>query len=152
MAFSFAPSSFTLWRVSLMASRFIQLQGVGQVSRAFTLSDKAVLHHAHDEQEAGGKEEVQEVTLVGRDEVWKRATGRAVRRETSTRGATVDGIHLSVQGQTLMKALIESLLGDQLNPGSGTYHQCERTPKSESGASIDEHSRQDAETHHRSVR
>ena len=77
---------------------------------------------------------------------------RRFARVLSTRGATVDGIHLSVQGQTLMKALIESLLGDQLNPGSGTYHQCERTPKSESGASIDEHSRQDAETHHRSVR
>ncbi len=43
----------------------------------------------------------------------------------TTRGSTVDGIHLSHQGQLQMKALVESLLRDRLKPGSGTYKQLE---------------------------
>jgi acyl-CoA thioesterase-1 len=43
----------------------------------------------------------------------------------TTRGATVDGIHLSHQGQVQMKALVASLLRDRLQPGTGTYEQLE---------------------------
>lgn len=40
----------------------------------------------------------------------------------STRGATVDGIHLSHDGQTLMMKLIRSLLSSGLRAGQGHYH------------------------------
>jgi acyl-CoA thioesterase-1 len=42
------------------------------------------------------------------------------------RGATVDGIHLSAQGQTQMMAMIQSLVGDLLQIGSGKYQRFDR--------------------------
>jgi acyl-CoA thioesterase-1 len=43
----------------------------------------------------------------------------------TSQGATVDGIHLSKQGQTHMKSLIELLLRSHLNRGLGTYEHLE---------------------------
>ncbi|WP_010583455.1 SGNH/GDSL hydrolase family protein [Schlesneria paludicola] len=44
----------------------------------------------------------------------------------TTKGSTVDGIHLSSAGQTLMKSRVESLLGSSLAAGSGNYYRLER--------------------------
>ena len=44
----------------------------------------------------------------------------------TSKGATVDGIHLSARGQTQMMELIRSLLGDRLRIGSGIYERLER--------------------------
>ena len=44
----------------------------------------------------------------------------------TSKGATVDGIHLSARGQTQMMQLIQSLLGNRLPMGSGTYQRLER--------------------------
>ena len=52
---------------------------------------------------------------------------RQFARILTTRGATVDGIHLSKNGQIQMKMLIESLLGNRLHSGEGTYERRERT-------------------------
>ena len=43
----------------------------------------------------------------------------------TTRGATVDGIHLSERGQSQMMELIQMLLGDRLRPGKGTFQRFE---------------------------
>lgn len=44
----------------------------------------------------------------------------------TTKGATVDGIHLSAIGQKLMKSRIENLMGSSLAAGQGNYHRLER--------------------------
>ena len=46
----------------------------------------------------------------------------------STQGATVDGIHLSNRGHTLMTELIQQLCGKQLAAGMGDYQKLERRP------------------------
>jgi len=44
----------------------------------------------------------------------------------TTSGATVDGIHLSIKGQTLMTALVQSLFGERLGSGMGQYRHFDR--------------------------
>ena len=44
----------------------------------------------------------------------------------TTRGSTVDGIHLSDQGQAQMTAMIQSLFSHQLKSGTGRYQRYER--------------------------
>lgn len=45
----------------------------------------------------------------------------------TTKGATVDGIHLSKPGQTQMADLIHGLFRSQLTSGTGTYQRLERS-------------------------
>ena len=51
----------------------------------------------------------------------------------TTSGATVDGIHLSANGQALMTELIRSLFAHQLSPGSGHYERLELNPSTVRG-------------------